>query len=182
MRLFKEIRRGSKQGTNSTKIRKEWWNKTLVCWIGVKKSEKAVGNIFDSMPDSLQRTQPKELCCDALFTCVTGLCNTPTGLALYINAARQHLSERTFHTKFTEDYLHNKTIHITIVLHCYGKKIDYGLLCPCVEWSNELMNFVFAFSCVHISHWHWPELTVPCLDNLKAAHPLAHTTGVHTPS
>lgn len=47
-----------------------------------------MGYIFHFTPDLL--TQPKELCHDALFTSVTGLCNTPTGLAQDINAARQH--------------------------------------------------------------------------------------------
>lgn len=114
-----------------------------------------MGYIFDFTPD-LQHAQPKELWCDALFTCVTGLCNTPTGLAPDINAARQHLSKRAFHTKFTKDYLPNKTIRITTVLHCYGRKIGSSVLCPCGERSNELMNFVFASMCMcvcaRISH------------------------------
>lgn len=54
-----------------------------------QKKKRSVGYISDFTPD-LQHTQPKELQCDALFTCVTGLCNTPTGLAPDTNAARQH--------------------------------------------------------------------------------------------
>lgn len=107
-----------------------------------------MGYIFDFTPDLLLYIQPKELCCDSLLTCVTGLCNTPTGLAPDQNAARQHLSKRAFHAKFTKDYLPSKTIRITTVLHCYGRMIHSSVLCPCVEWSNELMNFAFACVCV----------------------------------